>query len=105
MLIVSHHWCSSGRRVWQSSVVNGWRSARPRGRLAGTGSRHTGAIAAALLLGTAAAALILARSFDLGVAAVVVAILGGLPGLYLSWVGYRGAGRGAGLSLAKVGDD
>jgi hypothetical protein len=39
------------------------------------------------------------------VAAAVVAILGGLPGLYLSWAAYRDAAGGEGLSLAKVADE
>jgi hypothetical protein len=105
-VIVLLHRQVRGCRVWQPSVVNGSSGARSRGRVSGPGgSRRTGVMALALLVGTAAAALVLARSFHLGVAAAVVAILGGLPGLYLSWAGYRGAGGGEGLSLATVADE
>jgi hypothetical protein len=63
-------------------------------------------VALALLFGTAAAAIILARVYHLGVAAALVAILLGLPGLYLAWVGIKDARRDAvrGESLPKAAD-
>ncbi len=65
---------------------------------------RTGVVASALLCATAAAALVLAHAYHLGEAATLVAILGGLPALYLAWAGYRDDRRddemGAGPSLA-----
>ena len=72
-------------------------------------ARHTGAAALALLCATAAAALVLAQEYHLGVAATLVTILVGLPALYLAWLAYRdarrGADTGAGLSLAEIADE
>ena len=72
-------------------------------------ARRTGAVALALLCGTGAAALVLAYHYHLGLAATLVAILGGLPGLYLTWSAYRDdrrdADRDARLSLPEVGDE
>lgn len=71
-------------------------------------TRRTGLAALALLLGTAAAALVLAYACHLGVAAQAVTLLGGLPGLYLGWVSYRDSqgirAGGPGLTLAGVAD-
>ena len=69
-------------------------------------SGHVGLIALGLLLVTAAAAITLARIYHLGVPAAAVAILGGLPGLYLAWIPIREAthdavGEG---NLAQIGD-
>jgi hypothetical protein len=38
---------------------------------------------------TVTASLVLARGYHLGVAATAAAILGGIPGLYLTWAAYR----------------
>ena len=88
----------------QSAVVN--RTKRPRNRRRLTGrrrARRTGVVALALLLGTAAATLVLARRYHLGVAATLVAILGGLPGLYLAWAAYRDSqAKGDALTLAEI---
>jgi hypothetical protein len=70
------------------------------------GARRTGAVALALLCGTTVAALVLALSYHLGVAAMFVAILGGLPGLYLAWASYRDAQREADKAgLAEIADE
>jgi hypothetical protein len=52
-------------------------------------SRRTGQITAALLLGTTVTVLILASVYHLGVPATIVAVVVGLPGLWLAWVPYR----------------
>ena len=52
-------------------------------------ARRTGIRASSLLALTATAALVLALSYHLGVAATVVALLGGIPGLYLASAAYR----------------
>jgi NACHT domain-containing protein len=52
-------------------------------------SRRTGRITAALLLGTTATVLILARVYNLGMPAIMVAVLIALPGLWLAWVPYQ----------------
>jgi hypothetical protein len=62
-------------------------------------------VALALLLVTTVIALILARRYHLGVAAVTVGILGGFPGLYLAWASYRDVGGGKVPSLRKVADE
>jgi len=56
---------------------------------------HVGLVALSLFLLTVAAAIALALIYHLGVPAVGVAILGGLPGLYLTWISLREARRGA----------
>src|SRR5690348_4505213 len=66
-------------------------------------ARRTGVAALALLCATAAAALVLARHYHLGVPATLVAILGGLPGLYLAWAAYRVA-QAVGPSLTEIAD-
>jgi NACHT domain len=68
------------------------------------GGRRTGAMALALLFGTTAAALILARRYNLGVPAILVGILGGLPGLYLAWAAFRDSQAPHVLGLAEVAD-
>ena len=67
---------------------------------------HVGLAALGLLLLTAAATLILARIYHLGVPAAAVAILGGLPGLYLAWIPIRDARHDAvpGEGLAEIAD-
>ena len=52
-------------------------------------SRRTGQITAALLLCTTMTVLILAGVYHLGVPATIIAVLIGLPGLWLAWVPYR----------------
>ena len=43
------------------------------------------------------------RRYHLGVAATLVAILGGLPGLYLAWAAYRDSqAKGDALTLAEI---
>jgi threonine/homoserine/homoserine lactone efflux protein len=84
---------------------------RSSGRAPPTGrrsARRTGVAALALFCTTAAAALVLAHVYHLGVPATLVALLGGLPGLYLAWSAYRDdrrdADTGAVSSLAEVAD-
>jgi hypothetical protein len=57
-------------------------------RHSGAGGR-TGAITAVLLLVTTAAVLILALVYHLGLAATAVAVLVGLPALWMAWVPYH----------------
>ena len=67
--------------------------------------RHAGVVAVVLLGVTAATALVLAHQYQLGVAAILVGILGGLPGLYLAWAAISSSPGGAGsLDLATVAD-
>jgi NACHT domain len=54
-----------------------------------------------LLAVTATAALVLARGYHLGVAATVVALLGGIPALYLTWATYRDDRAEAEAGLGK----
>jgi hypothetical protein len=62
-------------------------------------------VALALLGVTAAVALILAHRYHLGAAAIVVGILGGLPGLYLAWAALPGTADAVGsLDLATLAD-
>ena len=69
-------------------------------------SRRTGRITAVILLGTTTATIILARVYHLGVASTVVAILLGLPGLWLAWVSYRNDGHetSTGPNLTALAD-
>jgi NACHT domain len=70
-------------------------------------ARRTGVAALALLCATTVTALILARHYHLDVAATLVAILGGLPTLYLTWAAYRVAQRDAGKEgpgLTEIAD-
>jgi hypothetical protein len=48
-------------------------------------ARRAGRTAVGLVATTAAAAVLLAYRFHLGIAAVVIAVIGGIPGLYLAW--------------------
>ncbi len=68
-------------------------------------ARRTGIRALSLLAVTATVALVLARGYHLGVAATVVALLGGIPGLYLAWAAYRDdrADAEAGLEKPDLG--
>src|ERR1017187_5411119 len=70
------------------------------------GARRTGVAALALLCAAVVSALVLARIYHLGVPATSVAILVGLPGLYLGWVSVRVAQRDADEAggLAEVAD-
>lgn len=77
----------------------GWRAVAARGR-----GRRTGLRALGLLGSAAGGSVLLAWRFDLGVPAVAVGILGGLPGLYLAWAAVRDdarAGSGDVPSLAR----
>jgi hypothetical protein len=76
--------------LWQSAVVSGGNSRRDvLGSVMRRRARRTGITALSLLVLTASAAVVLARGYRLGVAATVVALLGGIPGLYLMWAAYR----------------
>jgi NACHT domain len=69
--------------------------------------RRPGAIVLILLFGGAALALALTLRYHLGVAGVVgvvVALLLGLPGLYLGWVPLKQAQRRSDRSLAQIAD-
>lgn len=71
-------------------------------------ARRTGITALSLLAATVVAALLLARGYHLGVAATLVALLGGLPGLYLMWAAYRddrAAESGTEMDLAEIADE
>jgi hypothetical protein len=58
-----------------------------------------------ILCVTAAAALILAHRYHLGTAAILVGILGGLPGLYMAWAAFPlGPGGASSPDLATVAD-
>jgi hypothetical protein len=68
--------------------------------------RRTATIAVVLLVGTTATALILATIYHLGVAAILVTILGGLPGLYLTWAAFHADRLEANdVSLGKLADE
>ena len=60
-----------------------WRSRRPAGR---AGARRAGVTALALLVVTAALAVLLAVLFHLAWPPVLVSILGTVPTLYLAWL-------------------
>jgi hypothetical protein len=67
------------------------------------GLRRTGVIALFVLAGTAAAALVLARGYHLGVAATAVAIIIGLPALFVAWVSYGATQQAAtGAAITKT---
>ena len=74
----------------------------------GRRGRHTGVVTLGLVFGTAVAALVVARVFDLGVAATLVTMLvgGGAPAaLYLAWATYRDSrSEGTPLTLAGIAD-
>jgi hypothetical protein len=65
-----------------------WRSRRPAGR---AGARRAGVTALALFAVTTTLAVLLAVLSHLGVAAIGVTILGGVPTLYLAWAAMPGA--------------
>ena len=54
-------------------------------------ARRTGVMAALLLLGTTAAALVLASEYHQDIPAILITVLVGLPVLYLTWAAYSGA--------------
>jgi NACHT domain len=73
-------------------------------------SRRTGITALLLLTVTVTVTLVLARGYHLGIAAALVALLGGIPSLYLAWATYRDdrAEAQAGderISLTEVADE
>ena len=64
---------------------------RGRGQFGGRRrARRTGVLALAVLCGSSTVTLLIARQYHLDLAAPLVAILGGLPALYLAWSAYRG---------------
>jgi hypothetical protein len=65
-----------------------WHLRKPTSR---AGARRAGLTGLALLGVTAGLAVLLAALFHLGVAVIVVAILGSLPALYLAWAAVPGA--------------
>ena len=72
--------------MWESTVVPKAKLRSGRGQVVlGRSRRRVGVVALVLLCVTAAAALVLAHRYHLGAAAILVGILGGLPGLYLAW--------------------
>jgi NACHT domain len=78
--------------------VKAFRFANRLGRPTGGRSRGTGVVVLVLLITSVAAALLLARRYDLGVPQTLAAALvgGGAPaGLYLAWVSYRDSQRDA----------
>lgn len=92
--------------MWQSTVVPEVKRYRRRGQILRRRTRRSvGVVAVLLLCVTAAAALILAHHYHLGTAAILVGILGGLPGLYLAWAALpSGSDRAVSPSLATVTD-
>jgi NACHT domain len=92
--------------VWQSTIVPKVKRQRRRGLVVhGPAQRFVGVGALVLLCVTAAAALILAQRYHLGVPAIAVSILGGLPGLFLAWAAISsGPGAAGSLDLATVAD-
>lgn len=70
-------------------------------------ARRTGGAALALVCASTVAALVLAHDYHLGVPATLVAVLGGFPGLYLAWAGYRDAQRDSDrtAALAEIADE
>jgi hypothetical protein len=64
---------------------------RPAG---GNFACRTSRITAAVLLGTTVAVLVLTWVYHQDIAGTAVAVLIGLPGLWLSWVPYRDDQRG-----------
>jgi hypothetical protein len=91
---------------WQSTGVLKVKLHYRRGQALRRRTRRRIGVVAVLLLGvTAAVALILAHKYHLGLAAVLVGILGGLPGLYLTWAALPGSpGESDSLDLATVAD-
>ena len=68
--------------------LRSWRSLRPTGR---AGARRAGVTALAILVVTAALAVLLAVLSHLAWPPVLVTILGGVPTLYLAWAALPGA--------------
>jgi uncharacterized YccA/Bax inhibitor family protein len=52
-------------------------------------ARRTGITSLCLLAITVTATVVLARGYHLSVAATLVGLVGGIPGLYLMWAAYR----------------
>ena len=65
--------------------------------------RYVGLIYLALTVGAVIAALALSKHYHLGVAATIVTLLPGIPGLYLAWAAFRLA-RSPGPALTEVAD-
>src|SRR5215471_3202490 len=85
------NWRQRGFDDVSLTVMGRLRNRSPSGRPRRKGARRAGMTALALLAGTVALAVLSAVLFHLGVAAVVVAILGSLPALYLAWAALPGA--------------
>jgi hypothetical protein len=78
------HWCiPTMMDLWRRH----WRLRRPTGR---AGAQRAGVIALALLVVTAAMAVLLALSFHLAWPPVLVSIIGTVPALYLAWLAVPG---------------
>jgi NB-ARC domain len=92
--------------MWQCSVVDGRK--RKGGKLQRE-SRRVGLVVLAILFGTTSGAVIIARSYHVGAAQTLVAVLvggGTLAGLYLAWVAFRtDLGKDAQLSVAENADE
>ena len=54
--------------------------------------RYVGLIYLALTAGAVIAALVISKKYHVGVAATIITVLIGLPGLYLAWVAFRRSG-------------
>lgn len=78
-----------------------WRDRGWRAAVAGGRGRRTGVRALGLLGAAAGSSVLLAWQFHLGVPAIAIGILGGLPGLYLAWAAVRDDARegSGGVSL------
>lgn len=70
--------------------MDGWRRWQPRRPEGRAGGRRAGVTALAVLLVTAALAVLLAVRYHLAWPPLVVAILGTLPALYLAWLAVPG---------------
>jgi hypothetical protein len=67
-------------------------------------TKRTSAIAVILLAASTAAALVLAWHFHLGVPATLVAIIGGVPGLYMAWTALRDSEGQGPATLGEIAD-
>jgi hypothetical protein len=73
-------------------------------------ARRTGITSLCLLAATVTATVVLARGYHLGVAAALVGLVGGIPGLYLMWAAYRddraeSQATAASMGLVEVADE
>jgi NACHT domain len=77
-----------------------------RGARRSRATRRTGVITVVLLFATTAAVLVLALVYHLGVPATLVAVLIGVPALWLAWIPYRDSQRRSAevTTLGEVAD-